>query len=166
MSKIRVPVIVLLLVVLAGSSGCESFRKKFVRKKKRQPAEEEMVISPVDYSKQQLPGDQAYQQYYVYWKSWHGELLAQLQNNANKKKILGCFEQMILNLDRMKNLLANEKKSAQLQTYIDEIQQNYDEVENKNFLIVSFAQLKESVESLSRAIHREFAFSKIKDDLR
>ncbi len=42
----------------------------------------------------------------------------------------------------------------------------YQETDEKNYLMISFPQLKDEAESYWRAIHREFAFGKVKDDLR
>ena len=90
MNKLRSFMVIVLSVVMVTSLGCESFRKKFVRKKKHAPVEEEMVIVPRDYSKEQLPSDQAYRQYFTYWKAWHQELTAHLHENASRKKVISC----------------------------------------------------------------------------
>ena len=91
MVKIRIFVICLLVSFIFISFGCEAFKKKFIRKPKHEPPEEEMVIYPKDYSKQQLPSDQAYKQYYTFWKTWHQEILNFLKTGSSKKKIISCF---------------------------------------------------------------------------
>lgn len=165
MHKLRLFTVVVVVVVMVVSAGCESFRKKFIRKKKHEPAEEEMVITPRDYSKEQLPSDQAYRRYFTYWKAWHMELVAHLHEDASRKKILSCFEQALLNLTRMKKLLANEEKSKKLQGYIENVASLQAEMQEKNSQMVSFSRFRQALELLLRDIQRGFAFSKVKDDL-
>ena len=113
MATFRIGVIGIVIVGIIFSCGCESFGKKFIRKKKTEPKKEEMIIHPQDYSQLQIPIDEAYTNYYVYWKAWHKELLNFLTPEANKKKILSCFEQVSLNLNRMQDLFASQKPSCQ-----------------------------------------------------
>ncbi|NQU19531.1 hypothetical protein HQ550_05220 [bacterium] len=165
MFKIRFVIFVLVTLIFV-SFGCESFRKKFIRKPKDRPKEEEMVIFPKDYSKQQLPSDEAYMQYYTYWKSWHNELISHLVKGGSKKKIISCFEQTILNLNRMKDILASNEKVVFLDEYIAKILSLDEEVKAKSLVMISMSQLRNQSERLLRAIERDFAFSKVKDDLR
>lgn len=166
MNKVRLCMIVVLSVVMVTSFGCESFRKKFIRKKRRKIKEETMVIVPRDYSKEQLSSDQAYQRYYMYWRAWHRELHVHLHEGASRKKIISCFEQTLLNLNRMRKLLADEEKVEALQGYIDGVQELEAKVQEKRFRMLSFSQLKHSSERLFRDIQRGFAFRKIEADLK
>lgn len=160
-------IILFSLIFIFTSFGCESFRKKFVRKpKKEKDKEEEMIIYPKDYSKQQLPSDEAYKQYYTYWKAWHNELISFLKEGESKKKILSCFEQTILNLNRMKELLNREEKIKLLEDYIAKVSSLEAEVRNKRLVMVSMSHLRTQSERLLRSIHRDFAFSKVKNDLK
>jgi len=153
-----------LIFLLLSSWGCESLRKKFVRKKKYE-RKEEMIVAPHDYSKQQLPSDIAYMNYYNYWKSWHTELLQFLHEGANKKKIRACFEQIVLNLDRMKDLL-NEEKANQLDSYIAKVLLLQADFEHKVVMRVSYGRLKHKSDVLLSNINRYFAFGKVKDQLK
>ena len=152
--------------LLVTSIGCESFRKKFMRKPKYQPPHEEMVIEPKDYSKLQLPVDKAYIQYYTYWKAWHNELLNFLNPGESKKKILSCFQQILLNLNRMKDLLAHEDKINLLEDYIAKISSLEQEVKTKEIALISFSHFRSQSEQLLRNIQRDFSFSKVKDGLK
>ncbi|MBL7197854.1 MAG: hypothetical protein ISS47_07115 [Candidatus Omnitrophica bacterium] len=165
MFKIRF-LIFILVIFMFSSFGCESFRKKFIRKPKGKPKEEEMVIVPKDYSKLQLPIDEAYIQYYTYWKAWHNELLTFLVEGQNKKKIISCFEQAILNLNRMKDLLENEEKISLLDGYVGETSSLAEEIKNKTLAMITTGRIKNQSEQLLRNIQRDFSFSKIKDDLK
>lgn len=166
MVKIRIFLICILVSFIFVSWGCESFRKKFIRQSKKEAPQEEMIISPFDYSKQQLPSDKAYMQYYTYWKAWHQELLSFLREDASNKKIIDCFDQTILNLGRMKDLLDNEEKINLLQGYMDNILSLQQELKEKTILIAGINRIKNESELLYRSIQRDFSFSKIKGDLK
>jgi hypothetical protein len=157
---------VVLLIFVCTSFGCESFRKKFIRKPKHEPKPEEMVIVPKDYSKLQLPVGEAYQQYYTYWKAWHNELMTFLDEGKNAKKIISCFDQAILNLNRMKDLLNSENKAGLLNNYIAKMSALETEVKTSSSFAVSMSSFRRQSEQLLRNIQRDFAFSKVKNDLK
>ncbi len=158
--------IIVLVVFMFNSFGCESFRRKFIRKPKDKPKTEDMVIVPKDYSKLQIPVDEAYVQYYTYWKSWHNELITYLIEGTSKKKIISCFEQTILNLDRMRDLLESEEKISLLDSYIIEISSLAEEIEVKTIAMITTGRIKNHSMQLLRNIQRDFFLSKVKDDLR
>lgn len=158
--------ILLLVIFIFSSSGCESFRRKFIRKPKEKPRTEDMVIVPKDYSQLQLPVDKAYTQYYTYWKAWHNELLTFLAEGTSKKKIISCFEQTILNLNRMKDLLENEEKINLLEKYVDETVSLAQEVKEKTLMMIMTNRIKNQSLRLLRNIQRDFSFSKVRDDLK
>src|SRR5512135_1882612 len=101
--------VILVIGVTLALTGCESFRKKFTRKKARPETEEPMVITPRDYSAHPFPPDVLYKQYFAYWKSWNDELLTSLQDQASHKKIVVCVTQSLMNLSKMKSYLADEQ---------------------------------------------------------
>ena len=158
--------ILFLMIFIFSSFGCESFRRKFIRKPKDEPKGEDMVIEPRDYSKLQMPVDKAYIQYYTYWKAWHNELLTFLAEGTNKKKILSCFEQTILNLDRMKDILESPEKTALLDGYIKETSALAQEIRDKTLTVFSTTRIKSKSEQLLLNIQRDFSFSKVEGDLK
>ncbi len=159
-------IISLLLMLIFNFFGCESFRKKFTRKPKYGPSPEEMIISPTDYSKQQLPSDEAYKLYYTYWKSWHLELMEVFDARENKKKIISCFNQTILNLNRLKQLLNNQGKIELIDNYINKIYSLEKEFETKNLVMISMSRMRDESRKLFSNIQRDFSFSKVKDYLK
>jgi hypothetical protein len=158
--------ILFLVIFIFYSFGCESFKRKFIRKPKEKPKTEDMVIVPKDYSQLQLPVDKAYIQYYTYWKAWHNELLNFLEEGTSKKKITSCFEQTILNLNRMKDLLKSEEKINLLESYINETVSLAGEVEEKTLMMITTNRIKNQILQLLRNIQRDFTFSKVRDDLK
>ena len=156
----------LLIIFIFDSLGCESFRKKFVRKPKKEREEGDMIITPKDYSAQQLSSSEAYKQYYTYWKAWQDELVGILKKGVSKKKIMSCFEQAILNLNRMKELISSEEKIKSLEDYIAKLSTMESEVRGKEFAMISINSLRVESERLLRSIHRDFSFSKVEGSLK
>lgn len=159
-------IIFLALILIFSSFGCESFRKKFIRKPKHEPKPEEMIISPRDYSKQQLPSDELYRLYYDYWKAWHLELIEVFNATDSKKKIISCFDQTVLNLNRLKQLLNNQEKTELMDSYIEKIYSLRGEFEAKNIAMISKSRMREESRRLFRSIQRDFSFSKVEGYLR
>lgn len=156
----------ILIIFIFSSFGCESLRKKFTRPPKNKPQEEEMVVFPKDYSKQELPSNEAYMLYYTYWKAWHIELLNSIGEGSSKKKIISCLEQVNINLGRMKDLLAKQEKKKLLENYMSEISSLQQEIASKSIAMISMSRLRSQSEQLLRNIQRDFTFSKIKDGLK
>jgi len=160
-------IIFLLLVLVVNFFGCgESFRKKFVRKSKYEQKKEEMVISPKDYSKQELSSEEAYALYYTYWKSWHLELMDVFVAGESRKKIISCFDQTILNLNRLKQLLNNQEKISLMDNYINKLYSLEEEFKAKNIAMVSMSRMRDESRRLFINIQRDFSFSKVKNNLR
>jgi len=153
-----------LVILIFTSCGCETVRKKFARKRKQPEKQEEMILVPQDYSREQLPADIAYMNYYNYWKSWHTELLQFLQEGSNVKKIRSCFEQIVLNLEHMKETLP-EEKVKQLDNYISKVMLLQADFENNIVSTVSFDRLRSKSEMLLNDINRYFSYSRVKDSL-
>ena len=157
----KIIISILMLFLVMNASGCgESFRKKFIRKPKYEPKSGEMIVSPKDYSKQELPSDELYRMYYTYWKAWHLELMDIFVAGESKKKIISCFDQTILNLNRLKELLNNQDKIAGLDNYINKLSSLREEFNVKNIALVSMRMRDES-RRLFINIQKDFSFSKI-----
>jgi hypothetical protein len=156
-----------LLLFVFNFFGCgESFRKKFIRKPKYEPKQEEMIITPKDYSKQSLPSDELYKTYYSYWKAWHLELEDVFIPGQSKKKIISCFDQVILNLNRLKGLLNNQEKIALLDSYINKLYSQEEIFKVGNIAVVSMYRARDEARRLFINIQRDFSFSKVKDYLK
>jgi len=158
----KIAVFILITFIAINFIGCgESFRKKFIRKPQHEPKPEEMIISPRDYSKQELPSDELYKMYYAYWKAWHLELMDIFIAGKSKKKIVNCFDQAILNLNRLSELLDNQEKIASLNNYINKLSSLEGEFDTKNIAIVSMGRMRDEARRLFINIQKDFSFSKI-----
>jgi hypothetical protein len=78
--------------------GCEAFARKFTRKPKKGISAVEMVFSPEQYENDRPSSLAAAQQAYVFWKSWHAEMILALENGAGYKRRLHCAREALLSL--------------------------------------------------------------------
>ncbi|MCX5710837.1 MAG: hypothetical protein NT060_02555 [Candidatus Omnitrophica bacterium] len=106
-------VILLLVVDLAG---CESFVRKFTRKKKQEGPTEELVLVPEEY-KDTRTAEAKYREHFTYWKAWQDELVESLLMNKSLKKRVDCAEQALKHLSELKPLLI-AKKQQELSGYL------------------------------------------------
>jgi hypothetical protein len=166
-SKIKIIILFCgLWTVVCGLCGCEVFARKFTRKPKPQEQKpEELVLVPQEYKTGQLSKEDLYRQYFLFWRTWQDELIDSLSgSNTNRKKLLDCIREATENLMSMKDLLNPEKQKI-LDNYIKEInylrEAIYKDLYN-NFLASSLTK----AQRIKRNIHRDFSFSKIKDDLK
>ena len=91
--------IIVVLLLFAALSGCESVGRKFIRKpKKDKMAASEMVIAPEEYAAPGLTAAEGYKQDLLYWSSWHDELIFSLGAQGNRKRQLYCLDEAANNL--------------------------------------------------------------------
>ncbi|MDD5060202.1 MAG: hypothetical protein PHY35_03680 [Candidatus Omnitrophica bacterium] len=154
---------ILFLVLLINLSGCESFARKFTRKPKKADAVE-MVLAPEEYKGPDMTTGELYRQYFIYWKSWHDELINALNNKASLKKKLDCAQETLKNLVNMKMLL------------VPEAQKNFDSVISQlTGLITNLksdtygsrdAWNSQSAERIKANIQEGFIYPKVKNYLK
>ena len=144
--------------------GCEAFVRKFTRKPKEEKlSKEEMVIAPEEYKGPVMAKEDLYRQYFLFWKSWHDELITSLAPNANHKKQIGCADEAIKNLESLRPLL-NEQAQKKLDLYIAQLKE-LKELISKDFYGNSVTSNAQRAERIKRNILRDFSYSKIKDYL-
>ncbi|MFA5038457.1 MAG: hypothetical protein WC732_02120 [Candidatus Omnitrophota bacterium] len=111
--------VVLVVAFIVSSAGCETLRKKFIRKRKTPQSREAMIITPRDYSAHPFPNHVLYRQYFTYWKAWNQELVTALNDRASHKKVVDCMDQALINLKKMSTYLL-EDKAKSLAAYIQQ----------------------------------------------
>ncbi len=160
LSAIRYPLILFLIFSLLG---CEAFVRKFTRKSKKDKAPEEMVLAPEEWKGPKMTKEEKYRQYFIFWQSWHDELINALLSNASQKKRLDCLEQAIKNLVGMRGLL-NESKQKQLDVYLRQFNDLREEIQSD-----IYGSAKDSyrlnAEKLRMNILQRFSYDDIKNDL-
>lgn len=150
--------------LIINLAGCEAFVRKFTRKSKKENLpQEEMVIAPEEYKPPVMTKEERYREYFLYWKSWHDELIESLSSSTNTKKQLSCINEAIKNLEQIRALLKAEKQKK-LDDWINKLKDLrgalssdiYGRNTDRNRL---------SAERVRRNIMQDFSYPKIKDYL-
>jgi hypothetical protein len=146
--------ILLLSVALSGLTGCEPFRKKFVRKKKEDRKEKFIpVLDPIDYPAKMHTAEDQYKYSYSLWKVWSTDYLKSLEERDGDKKQKYALIQSLKALEDMKNVVNADKKSK-----LDELIKRVSSLNNEYEKSVSFRslyQMKSNMEKVMSQIRNE-----------
>jgi hypothetical protein len=102
-----------LCVLFLASSGCTPLRKKFIRQKKQDGGGEQKfipVLDPVEYPEKVYSAEEGYKYHYSLWKVWNKDFLQVLEGDGSEKRQRYLLGQSIEQLEKMRNLLTDEKK--------------------------------------------------------
>lgn len=158
-------VIMLLLVAVAASAGCEPLRKKFSRKKKKveETAESLPILDPVDYPDKIETPDVLYKKQYSLWRVWHKDLVRIFEENGNEKRIFYTIDQMLEQMTGMERLLTGEA-AARLSSLIADLKALRSEFE-KPAGLRNKAALATKIGALEKEMRRHFRVDKISSSL-
>ena len=149
--------------VILNLIGCEAFTRKFTRKSKNENLPQtEMVLVPEEY-RSTMSKEELYRQYFLFWKSWHDELINSLSIGANHKKQIGSANEAIKNLEQLKAYL-NAEKQKELDIYLNQLK-TLKELITKDAYGSNFSVNRYTAESIRRSILRDFSYSKISKDI-
>lgn len=156
--------ICIIWTVAFGLLGCEAFVRKFTRKpKKENLPREEMVLAPVEYKAPEMTREELYRKYFLYWKSWHDELIESLSREINHKKQLSCIAEALENLQQLKNML-KEQARKNIDVFISRLSEAEAQIKN-DIYGANAASYRVDLERIKSGILRDFSYGKIKDDL-
>jgi len=156
--------ITVICCVLTTVFGCESFTRKFTRKSKKPDAAVEMVLIPEEYQGPNMTKEEIYRQYYLYWSSWHDELINALTQKSSLKKKVDCAQEALKNLVNMKMmLLADAQKN--FDSEIAKLNDLLDCIKSDLYGVNDSRNLK-SAERIKVSIHRGFIYPKIRNYLK
>jgi len=154
-----------LCAVLCALTGCEAFVRKFTRKPKKEDLpKEEMVLEPQEYKVPQMSKEESYRQHFLFWKSWHDELIESLSVGANHKKQKGCIKEAIKNLMYLKPLLSEQRQKG-LEVYLEQLNDLKGLIDRDAYGI-NIAVHRHSAERIKINILRDFSYNRVKGDLR
>jgi len=144
--------------------GCDAFVRKFTRKHRKEDLpKEEMVLAPEEYKAPVISKEEAYRQYFLYWQSWHDELLEAFSSGNSHKKYLSCIDEELKNLSSLRGLL-KENKQKKLDIYIGRINNLRASLEKDVYANV-ISRYRSEAERIKRDILRDLSYNKIKDYL-
>ena len=159
MKGIRIFRVFLAAYLIFNMLGCEAFVRKFTRKPKNEP-QIEIVPAPVEYVAPFVSKEERYRRSYLYWQSWHDELIEALTHSTNHKKRIDCIEQVIKNLVQLRDMVSQEgrKKLDSYLTQVNELMKDIkDDIYGSNT-----ASERMRAERLERNIRRDCVYGKMK----
>ena len=159
-SSIRILIIVSVLVFAV--SGCAQLKDKFVRKSKEEkiPAKRYQPVRGYDVH----PSLELYTKRYVFWKSWHRELLDVLRDDNNKKKVVAA-EQELSNLMDMQGMLVDDK-ADEMQKCVDEMTEIKTTLKEEKITSGNEVRIRRKLESLGREVKSKFSYNKVRGSIR
>ncbi len=160
MQKNRVLTFVFILMLCISFSGCAGLQRKFTRKKKKEE-KEAPVITTYDYSKERRL-DELYKKRYLFWQSWHLELIDRLESNYKKR--ISCHDHALENLMEMKKYLKSPK-DKELEVFIKEIKSTQSTLKEKRLSKGAINKLRNVLEKTKRQIQKKFSYSDVKEFL-
>ncbi|MGD2279570.1 MAG: hypothetical protein PVH45_05710 [Candidatus Omnitrophota bacterium] len=160
MSK-RIKVVAALMIFALLISGCADLRDKFIRKpKKEETAMKYQMVREYDVH----PNLELYTKRYIFWKTWHKELLTRIMED-NRKKMTVAAEQEVSNLNDMRRMLVDEK-GDELQKIIDQMAEIENTLKTTRITRGNRVKIRRKLESLGREVRRNYSYTKIKGSLR
>jgi len=136
--------------------GCSSaWRKKFVRKKKKEKPAQVFVYEPQEYQSESY--SVVYKRSFLFWKAWQQELIYKLGNSRISDT--RTFQEALKNLGEMKACLI-EQKAAELQGYINKLEKFFKEYKSRTISSVQARQMRRDLDRLMLRIDKAFRYTK------
>ena len=151
----------LLLCLLAA--GCSpEWKKKFVRKRKKEVAGPQAILVLQPDPRAIFPPDVRYREHYAFWKTWHDELLGSL--GQIHKRDIRYLDGVIGELRSMQALLSGPpaERLKQILVELSELQEEWERAPDTSQMPVSH---RTRLEKLRREIGKAFHYSNVKDSL-
>ncbi len=163
--KVKLLLLVTSCSLLVTTLGCDAFVRKFTRKvKKENLPKEELVLAPEEYKPPKMTKEEVYRQYFLYWKSWHDELINSLSTGgASQKKQLDCANEAIKNLQDIRKTLQDSGQKG-LDVYINQLKDLRDKIA-QDLYGNDISGNRLTAERIRRSIMRDFSYDKIKNYL-
>jgi len=107
--------------------------------------------------------EEVYRKYFLFWKSWHDELINALLAKASQKKQIDCANEALKNLEQMR-LTLQETAQKKLDVYINQLKGLKGRIED-DLYGSDVQQNRLTGERIRRGIMRDFSYEKIKSFL-
>jgi len=155
--RYRCIVVVMLCLSVAG---CASMQRKFTRKKQK---EEKMmpIVTTYEYPIEERV-DELYKKRFLFWKSWHGELIDRMEDSYKKRA--ECYNELMQNLMEMQKYL-NDEKCKELEGFVEEIRLLDTDVKKIDLTKSERYRIAQVLEKTRRLIDKRFSYSHVKDFL-
>ena len=150
----------IIIFAVMNMSGCASLRKKFIRKK------EEKEGLPTYHRVKEYkasPSIELYTDHYIYWRSWHREIIELLGKNAKKDE--RCIREMIGNLEDMRAMLTDEK-GDELEEHIKILRGIEKDIKKRNLTLATKTHTRRVLEKQLKLIRIRFTYTKMEPFIR
>jgi hypothetical protein len=107
--------------------------------------------------------EELYRQYFLFWKSWHDEVIESLLQKKSIKKQIDCSQEAIKNLINLRALL-NIDMQKKLDIYIAQLKELHNQI-SKDLYGNNVITNAQRLERIKRDILRDFSYGKIKNYL-
>lgn len=151
--------IVVISMLAATLTGCETLKKKFIRKSK-DGKKVTPVLMPQDY-KGMYPNDVLYNNHFTYWRTWTEDLMDCLATQGSNKRQVLAATRAVEDLQRMQELLKSPKKE-ELDKYIKFYEGVLKKIDLGQPDGPESARLRSDLESRRRVIMRDFETKSVK----
>lgn len=155
-------VLILFIAIAVYLTGCAELKDKFIPKPKEGKLKAKTYYSVKEYDVK--PSIELYTKRYIYWKTWHQDLI-EVMDQDNYKKVVVAVEQDTSNLRDMQRMLVDEK-AAELQGSIDEMEEIESTIKKEKITAGNRIRIKRRLETLGRGIKRDFSYNKMQDCIR
>ncbi|MDP8212689.1 MAG: hypothetical protein P9X22_05275 [Candidatus Zapsychrus exili] len=146
-------IVLSILTFVFSLAGCQPFRSKFVRKKKKQNVTSNdfiPVLEPVDYIKQEKTAQERYSYRYSLWNVWQKDLLNAIDKEDSDKRLKYLLAEMIVQLKEMNKWIVGEDQEK-LTGFINDLYE-IREYLNKPPKVRNMTRVRKQIELNSKAI--------------
>ena len=144
-------------------SGCSpEWKKKFIRKRKKDLDGPQAILVLQPDHKAVFPAAIRYKEHYAFWKSWHGELLDSF--GQIRKRDIRYMDGVIGELQSMQILLSGQpaQRLRQILVELSDLQAQWERTPSTGQIPISH---RGRLESLQREIGKSFHYSDVKDSI-
>ncbi len=157
---LRITALFLSMVILF--SGCAQIKEKFIRKSKDPKVESKRYQVVREYKVR--PNLELYKKRYVFWKSWHRELLSVLRD-SNRKKPLSAVREDISNLSDMRNMLTDDKAEG-VKALIDIMEECEKILKERKITPGNDVRIRKKLKSVRTQVEKNFSPKKVQGHIR
>lgn len=145
-------------------TGCESFQRKFTRRKRAQPPPTP-VINFQDYTRTMTPLDR-YRKHYLIFDYWNQELINALQSPPlNSKRFKLASKESLGELQTLRDLLV-EEVGERFVPLIEEREKINRQLQHETVSLSQVNATTRALEAQAREIHRSFFWRTVQDQLK
>ncbi len=158
MKRMRWVILLLIVGILVGSTGCGSLKKKFIRKPKNVPKPDPIFVLDKVH-RPEYPPEVRYGSHFAYWKAAHAELIESLEAKTRIARIRAA-RNAAKELKAMQKLL-KEPLAGKLQSLVNQLDKVVEDVTLPNYNEQRAAIFRSRMEYLYRQINKHYHPSEV-----